>query len=84
MESVNVTARVDKNLKMEAETLFSDLGLNMSTAINMFLVRCVAEQGLPFDVKKANKVSFPSRELLKSISDDSMKEFDAAYKELAK
>lgn len=52
MESINVTARVDKNLKKQAEMLFKELGLNMSTAINMFLVKAVAEQGLPFDVKK--------------------------------
>ena len=43
-----VTARVDENVKKEAETLFKKMGLNMSTAMNLFLKKCILEQGIPF------------------------------------
>ena len=50
-----VTARVDENVKKEAETLFKKMGLNMSTAMNMFLKKCILEQGIPFELKVPNK-----------------------------
>lgn len=37
MNNVNVTVRVNKEIKKQAEILFNDLGLNLSSAINMFL-----------------------------------------------
>lgn len=37
MSTTNINVRVDSVLKQEAEALFNDLGLNMSSAINMFL-----------------------------------------------
>lgn len=43
------TMRIDPNLKEKANEVFDDLGLNMSTAVNMFLKAVVREQGLPFD-----------------------------------
>ena len=49
-----VTARVDENVKKEAETLFKKMGLNMSTAMNLFLKKCILEQGIPFELKVPN------------------------------
>ena len=53
MATANINVRVDENLKKEAEGLFNDLGLSMSSAITMFLksaVRCV---GIPFEVRRS-------------------------------
>ena len=50
-----VTARVDENVKKEAETLFKKMGLNMSTAMNLFLKKCILEQGIQFELKVPNK-----------------------------
>ena len=50
-----ITARVDENVKKEAETLFKKIGLNMSTAMNLFLKKCILEQGIPFELKVPNK-----------------------------
>ena len=50
-----VTARVDENVKKEAETLFKKMGLNMSTTMNMFLKKCILEQGIPFELKVPNR-----------------------------
>ena len=48
MATTNINVRVDENLKKDADELFSDLGLNMSTAITMFL----NNDGIPFEVKR--------------------------------
>ena len=53
MATTNINVRVDSELKSPAELLFSDLGLNMSTAIVMFLKSAVSHDGLPFEVKRA-------------------------------
>ena len=42
MATANINVRVDSSLKQAAESLFSDLGLNMSTAITMFLKSAVS------------------------------------------
>lgn len=52
MATKNITVRVDAELKQNAEKLFSDLGLNMSSAINMFLKNSVNYNGIPFEVRK--------------------------------
>ena len=52
MATTNINVRVDSELKSQAEVLFSDLGMNMSTAIIMFLKSAVNHDGLPFEVKR--------------------------------
>lgn len=47
--------RVDKGLKKQADTLFKELGLNTSAALNMFLAQCVRSQALPFTPSRAEK-----------------------------
>lgn len=49
--------RVDKDLKKQADTLFRDLGLNTSVALNMFLAQCVRNQALPFTPTRTEKNS---------------------------
>ena len=48
-------------LKKEADALFKDLGLNMSTAINLFLTKCVKTSSIPFQIAEPK----PSRQLKK-------------------
>ena len=52
MPTTNINVRVDKDLKESAEALFDDLGLNMSSAITMFLKSAVNHDGIPFEVKR--------------------------------
>ena len=52
MKTVNVTFRVDDELKSQADALFSELGMSLSTAFNIFLRQSVREQQLPFSVTK--------------------------------
>lgn len=51
MNSVSsVSFRIDSNLKSQADALFASLGLNMTTAFNMFLRQSVREGKIPFEV----------------------------------
>lgn len=52
MSESKIVLTIDDNIKKEAEAVFSGLGLNMETAINIFLAKAVNEGGLPFDVKQ--------------------------------
>jgi addiction module RelB/DinJ family antitoxin len=47
---VRVTIRVNKDLKERAEILFDRLGMNMSTALNIFLRKAVYEEAIPFTI----------------------------------
>jgi DNA-damage-inducible protein J len=47
---VRVTIRVDKDLKEDAENLFDHLGMNMTTALNVFLRKAVEEKAIPFAI----------------------------------
>ena len=53
--TTNMSFRVDKKLKKQADLLFKSLGLNTSVALNMFLAQCVHEQGIPFTPKVISK-----------------------------
>ena len=50
MATVPTQIRIDENLKKQATELFSQLGMDMSGAMNIFLRQCVMRGGLPFDV----------------------------------
>ena len=47
----NVNIRTDKDVKQAAEKIFEKLGLNMTTAINIFLRQSIRENGIPFNLK---------------------------------
>ena len=51
MATTNLNIRTDKEIKEQAEQIFSDLGLNMTTAVNMYLRSTIRENGIPFDLK---------------------------------
>lgn len=47
----NLNIRTDAEVKASAEKIFEQLGLNMSTAVNIFLRQAIRQGGLPFEVK---------------------------------
>ena len=49
--STNLNIRIDKTIKETSEKVFEDLGLNMTTAINMFLRQVIRVNGIPFEIK---------------------------------
>lgn len=46
-----VQVRIEEELKEEAIKLFNELGLDLSTAIRLFLKKCVEDKKLPFKLK---------------------------------
>ena len=51
MATTNLNIKTDKEIKEQAEIIFSESGLNMTTAINMFLKTIVRDNGIPFELK---------------------------------
>lgn len=51
MAAANLNIRTDKEVKDAAEKIFNQLGLNMTTAVNLFLRQAIRENGIPFDLK---------------------------------
>ncbi len=50
-EKTNINIWVDPRLKQDAENLFEDLGLTLSSAISLFLQTAVGNDGIPFEIK---------------------------------
>jgi DNA-damage-inducible protein J len=50
MQTSNVSFRIDTDVKRQADRLFSELGLNMTTAFNIFLRQSIREGSIPFSV----------------------------------
>ena len=57
-----INIRVNDEVKKEAETIFKALGLNMSVAMNLFLKKCISENGIPFDLKLPNNETIEALE----------------------
>lgn len=51
MATTNLNIRTEKDIKEKSEHIFAELGLNMTTAVNMFLRASIRENGIPFDLK---------------------------------
>ncbi len=60
-----INVNVPSDVKEEANIIFNNLGLNMSTAINIFLKRTIYERGIPFEVKEPT----PSKEFLSALKE---------------
>ena len=63
--STNLNIRLDSKLKKDAEDLFKRLGLNMSSAINVFLTQSVREQAIPFEIKE----DVPNKKMIKALNE---------------
>ncbi len=67
MNTVNMTIRVDKNLKAKVDLLFKNLGTTTNSAINMFLRQCDREQSLIFTPSMLSPA--PGEELAESLKE---------------
>lgn len=80
MATTNLNIRTDKVIKDRAEEIFNELGLNMTTAINMFLRTAIREHGIPFELKLdvPNETTAASiEEGRKMMSDPSTKKYSS-------
>ncbi len=71
MTTINV--RVDENVKKQASELFEELGLDMSTALNLFLRQAISYGGIPFEIRKPNATTLEALEEVKRIRNGELK-----------
>ncbi len=50
MSKVSTTIRTDSDIKSQAQQIFTSMGMDMSTAINIFFHQVIRKNGLPFEV----------------------------------
>ena len=79
MATTNFTCRLDEDIKARSEALYGELGMNLTTAINVFLRESLRVGGFPFDVRlnKPNKVTIAALEEAERLSSDpNVKRYD--------
>ena len=59
--TTNFSVRMDSDIKKQCENLYNELGMNLSTAINVFLRQSLRVGGFPFDVKLNSLTEKPLR-----------------------
>ncbi len=63
--TTNVTIRMDTDLKKQADELFNELGMNISTAFNIFVRQALREGRIPFEIS----LSSPNAETVKAMKE---------------
>ena len=81
MPNVNVTIRMDKDLKKKTDELLNELGMSFTTAVTIFAKQILREQRIPFEISKQ---SVSSNNEVKKISKKLIKKNKESYSELAK
>lgn len=89
MSTSNFSVRMDSEIKSQCEALYGELGINLTTAINVFLRQSLRVGGFPFDVRveKPNKETIAAMlEAERIAKDPSVKRYDVeeAFRELEK
>lgn len=75
---------MDTNDKAQAEKLFSEFGLTLNAAFNMFVKQALREQSIPFKITKNPDIQYMDRKTLEKLSEESEKKYRKVYEELAK
>ena len=76
--NINVSIRMNRELKKQFEDFCDDVGINMTTAITMFVKKTLREHRIPFDVGYDKNESKKMMELLEEIQE--MKQHPEKYK----
>jgi DNA-damage-inducible protein J len=67
-----IQIRIDDNIKSAADSLFSALGLDTSTAVRMFIAAAIENDGIPFAVKRTDNRR-PNAQLREAMEDIRLK-----------
>ena len=68
MAQVSVNIRMDQDIKQKAEILFTELGLNMTTAVNAFVRQSIRQGNIPFELTTKIAPVY-NEELLAAVAD---------------
>ena len=72
MSTSTLQIRIDDNLKEQAVALFDRLGLDLPTAVRIFLKKVVSENGVPFELKDTPRISHKGLEILTALNDNAI------------
>ena len=61
--TTNISIRMDADLKAQADALFAELGMNLTTAFNIFVRQALREGGIPFEIS----LNQPNRETVAAM-----------------
>ena len=80
--TTNISIRMDSDLKAQADALFGELGMNLSTAFNIFVRQALREGGIPFEISlnQPNKETIAAMlEAERIAKDSSVKGYQARH-----
>ena len=77
--SATTSLKIDPTLKRDAQTLFESLGLNLTTAVNLFLRQAVREQAIPFRIGNPEPQMFYTQEDFYRKLEKGLAEVKAGY-----
>ena len=67
LNDATITIRVNSATKQQAQKLFNDLGLDLSTAVNIFLKKAVNEEKIPFEISKPQRPNFTTHRAMARV-----------------
>lgn len=84
MSTATLNIRTDSEVKEQADAVFKELGMNMSTAVNVFLRQAIREKGMPFNVtlNKPNSETLAAMKEAEQILNDPNRKTYASFKEI--
>ena len=62
-DTTNLSIRMDTELKAQADAFFAELGMNLTTAFNIFVRQSLREGRIPFDIS----LNYPNRETISAM-----------------
>ena len=75
MAAKNVTFRLDETLKKQAEIIYESMGLNMSSALQLFVVQTVARGSIPFIIEADDNAKYKAY-VLRELAESKMEAMD--------
>lgn len=81
-DTATISFRTDPTIKREAKELYADMGMDLSTAINIFLRQSIRENGMPFKITRENPINVEARHQAENHDGESFTSTDALMKDL--
>ena len=69
--TINFSVRMDSDIKKQCEAIYGELGINLTTAINVFLRQSLRVGGFPFDVR----IEQPNKETIATVPFESLSQY---------
>lgn len=88
MSTTNISIRMDEDIKKQADLLFGELGMNISTAFNIFVRQSIRDGRIPFDIslrqpnKETVEAMLEAERIAKDINIKGYNDLDELFAEL--